>query len=212
MLLIHCNCIITHFFIVNICLLDCGSSPANEHCLEWDIREQTWGRSVFLTSESLESRSWIITEWFVCSFGLFISGPLNVMRVIILSCCSRYVTHRWWCIYLSILFPRCTSAFLLSGLPWWEGLHQDWWKTRYIFSTVAKSRSRSGDSFCSMKPQPAELNRSVAGMICVQHQHTGAHCLNTILYSFPMTRSARSHGSRIQLLLYQDKSLLPVSH
>lgn len=55
------------------------------------------------------------------------------MRVIILSCCSHYVTHRWRCIYFSILFPRYTSVFLLSGLPWWEGLHQDWWKTAIFF-------------------------------------------------------------------------------
>lgn len=93
-----------------------------------DIRVHTWGRSV-----SLEGRLWIITELVMCSFGLFISGPLSVMRVIILSCCSHYVTHRCRCVYLSILFPRCTSAFLLSGLAWWEGLHQDRWKRDFFY-------------------------------------------------------------------------------
>lgn len=119
----HCNkCIIAHpvFWIV--------AAHQQMNTVWRDIRVQTWGRSV-----SLEGRLWIITELVMCSFGLFISGPLSVMRVIILSCCSHYVTHRWRCVYLSILFPRCTSAFLLSGLAWWEGLHQDWWRTKRFF-------------------------------------------------------------------------------
>lgn len=60
------------------------------------------------------------------------------MRVIILSCCSHYVTHRWWCIYLSLLFPRCTSAFFLPGLPWWEGLHQKAGAVLLILSALWK--------------------------------------------------------------------------
>lgn len=74
------------------------------------------------------------TEWFRCSFSLFISDPLSVITLITLSCSSRYVTHRWLCVYLSLLFLRCTSACLLSGWPWWEGFKQDWWETRWFFN------------------------------------------------------------------------------
>lgn len=86
-----------------------------------------------------EIRPWVIPKCFICSVSTNPSyfSLLAVTRVITSSCSHGYVTHRWQCIYLGTLFPRCTSAFLQSTLTWEPPLRATHDKTR---STMAKCR------------------------------------------------------------------------
>lgn len=96
-----------------------------------------WDKTAILTSESWEIRPWVITKCFICSVSTnpSYSRLRGVMRVITSSCSCAYVTHRWRCIYLGTLFPRCTSAFSQSTLTWEPPPRATHDKTR---STVAK--------------------------------------------------------------------------
>lgn len=118
------------------------------------------------------------TEWFRCSFSLFISDPLSVIRLITLSCSNRYVTHRWLCVYLSLLFLWCTSACLLPGWPWWEGFDQDWWETRWFFNCGKEQKL-----FWWLLLLKLNQNWHTHS-----HTHTHVvHCLSAVLSSFPYT-------------------------
>lgn len=137
--LLHCsNSKITHLFIVNICLADCGRSVF--FCF-------------FLTSESLESRLWISTDWFLSSFGLFILGPLNVMRLLQSLCNTQMVV-----VYL----PQHTVPTMhLCLSPVWitqASTKTDGKQGDHFFLFLPQQKAESGDSFSAQwKAQPAEV-------------------------------------------------------